>query len=107
MICPMCGASMNKQSKKRGDFVSHVCRKCGCELQEKRIPDGYGGAFANQEDLLRMRIDAAMDVATENGFIDGQHHKQWVIDQMLRALCDDDYDQLFGSDENWDKGTAP
>ncbi len=32
------------------------------------------------------RIEAAIEVATRYAGIDGAHHKQWIIDQMLWAL---------------------
>ncbi len=32
------------------------------------------------------RIKAALDVAVRYGGTDGDHHKAWVIDQMVRAL---------------------
>ncbi len=32
------------------------------------------------------RIKAAIEVAIQYGGIDGDHHKAWVIDQMLRQL---------------------
>lgn len=34
----------------------------------------------------RDRIVRALAIA-ESGGIDGAHHKQWTIDQMVRALC--------------------
>ena len=34
------------------------------------------------------RIKKALDFAMRYGGIDGGHHKMWVIDQMIRALCD-------------------
>ena len=34
----------------------------------------------------RQRIEKALDIADGNGQIDGDHHKAWVIDQMVRAL---------------------
>lgn len=45
--------------------------------------------------------------------IDGSHHKQWVIDQMVRALLGDGYEAWVeenNSDpdyEPWDVGVAP
>lgn len=39
---------------------------------------------------LQMRIDAALETANLYGGIDGDHHKMWVIDQMVRALCGND-----------------
>lgn len=32
------------------------------------------------------RIKTALEIASQHGDIDGVHHKQWVIDQMVRAL---------------------
>ena len=32
------------------------------------------------------RITAALEVATRYGQIDGAHHKQWVINEMMRQL---------------------
>ena len=31
-------------------------------------------------------IVKALSIATDLGSVDGAHHKQWVIDQMVRAL---------------------
>ncbi len=56
---------------------------------------------------LEERINKAVEVASEDGSVDGEHHKMWVIDQMLRALIPDDYEERFGSDEEWDQGTPP
>lgn len=35
---------------------------------------------------LRGRIQKAVDFAVRFGGIDGDHHKTWTIDQMVRAL---------------------
>lgn len=32
------------------------------------------------------RIEKALELAIQYGRIDGDHHKAWVIDQMVRAL---------------------
>lgn len=40
---------------------------------------------------LESKIQAALDLV---GNIDGDHHKQWIIDQMVRVLTGDGY-------ENW------
>jgi hypothetical protein len=34
----------------------------------------------------KARFDRAIDFAIRFGGIDGDHHKAWVIDQMVRAL---------------------
>jgi len=35
---------------------------------------------------MKQRIDKALGFAVRYGGIDGDHHKAWVIDQMVRAL---------------------
>lgn len=47
---------------------------------------------------MKDNIQKALDIAWQYGQIGGDHHKMWVIDQMVRALC--------GSEEkykNWVK----
>lgn len=63
------------------------------------------------------RIEQALDVASRYGMIDGAHHKQWVMDQMIRALLGDEYqvwrtefDHYVNDAEDyppWDEGIAP
>ncbi len=36
----------------------------------------------------RERIEKALRIAVRFGGIDGDHHKAWVIDQVVRALTD-------------------
>jgi hypothetical protein len=64
--------------------------------------------------LLQSRITKAVYIATRHGMTDGAHHKQWVIDQMLRALFGDEkYNEwLDVTNSNpdydpWDQGIAP
>lgn len=62
------------------------------------------------------RIDAALRMARLHGQEDGEHHKMWVIDQMVRALTGDDYEQWVKSGsiyhggrhfEEWETGIIP
>ena len=62
------------------------------------------------------RIQRAIEFAVSYGGIDGDHHKAWVIDQMVRALTGDDYEtwvkDACNGDEGpntyeWDVGIAP
>lgn len=63
--------------------------------------------------VFEERIRKAVEVAERYGGIDGGHHKQWVIDQMLRALLAHKYDSWvkeMNADEeydDWDVGIAP
>lgn len=63
-----------------------------------------------------LAIEVAIDLAVKYGGIDGAHHKDWVIDQMVRVLAGDRYEQIVaeaksGSDGpdtyEWNLGIAP
>ena len=51
---------------------------------------------------LQDRIDNAIDIALSYGTIDGGHHKMWVIDQMVRELCENEenYNRLIKEYQN-------
>ena len=54
------------------------------------------------------RMESACEVAYDYAQIEGDHHRMWVIDQMLRALLRDDYEQWIAVYEHpWDVGIAP
>lgn len=61
-------------------------------------------------------VDKAIDLAVRFGGIDGDHHKAWVIDQIVRALAGEDYDRVVAAAKNgedgpetyaWEVGIAP
>jgi hypothetical protein len=64
-------------------------------ITEERIPESDAD-----------RMELAIDLGLELGGYDGDHHKKWVIDQMIRLLADDRYESLVG-DRYWDVGVAP
>lgn len=58
----------------------------------------------------------ALDLIRTYGGIDGDHHKQWVLDQVVRALTGGEYRKWVREFERgedgpktyeWDKGIAP
>lgn len=62
------------------------------------------------------KVQQALDLALECGQIDGDHHKTWVIDQMVRILAGDRYDEIITSwragvdgpnTYTWNCGIAP
>lgn len=62
------------------------------------------------------RIEKAIQLAVQYGGIDGDHHKAWVIDQMVRALAGREYDEIVraakeGEDGpetyEWNEGIPP
>lgn len=62
------------------------------------------------------KILKALSVARRYGGIDGDHHKAWVIDQMVRALTENNYEQWVSKTKEgedgpetygWNEGIAP
>lgn len=62
------------------------------------------------------KIENAIDLAIRDGNIDGAHHKMWVIDQMVRILAGNRYNDIireacngeYGPDTyDWDIGIIP
>lgn len=61
-------------------------------------------------------VREVLDLIESYAQIDGSHHKDWVIDQVVRILTGDGYEKWIaeycwgedGSDTyNWDEGIAP
>lgn len=70
--------------------------------------------IAELRELVGETVMEAVDVALRYGMVDGAHHKQWVIDQMLRRLLGNEYPLYVGSVRSvsgdwrdWDEGMAP
>lgn len=66
--------------------------------------------------LCRDCIHNAIEFAVKFGGIDGDHHKAWVIDQMVRTLAGSQYSEIIakakaGEDGpatyEWNTGIAP
>lgn len=54
------------------------------------------------------RVKAAIAVIARWGWIDGDHHKQWTLDQALRRLMTErEYERFCLEQPDWDKGIAP
>ena len=63
------------------------------------------------------RIEEALEIADKYGWTDGDHHKMWVIDQMVRALTGDTYSSWIEKHRtfeeegevyiDWDEGIPP
>jgi hypothetical protein len=69
-----------------------------------------------ESDSIEDRATTALRYAFSYGQVDGEHHKAWVIDQMVRALTGSGYEAAIdrscdGEDGPetyyWDEGIAP
>ncbi len=46
------------------------------------------------------RVERALEIAMQSAGVDGDHHKAWVIDQMIRALTDCQIVERSSKDSN-------
>ena len=58
---------------------------------------------------LHIRIAKALNIASNYAWIDGAHHKNWVINEMIIALTtEEDREKLGWNDPEWlDECIAP
>jgi hypothetical protein len=70
----------------------------------------------NSAEWANEKIRAAIEIAVKYGGHDGEAHKAWVIDQMVRMLAQSEYDRVVADACNgddgpntyaWDVGIAP
>ena len=86
------------------------CCTCGFEWEAGK----HGGHSCSE--TLSERMKEALTIGVQYGGIDGDHHKDWVIDQMIRKLAGSEYDNIVaescaGEDGpntySWNCGIAP
>lgn len=55
------------------------------------------------------QINNALDILRKYSQTDGAHHKAWCLDQIARALLENDfdYDEFIAEVGEWDVGIAP
>lgn len=78
-------------------------------MSPESVPDPTRDSAALAQELQN-RISNAVEVIGEFGTFDGEHHKQWVLDQVARHLLGDEYDKWAApvdEDDHWDVGIAP
>lgn len=81
-----------------------------CELQ--RLTDSGRGILATMYGTLENGTDVALFIACTYDQVDGELHKDWVTDQMVRALLGSDYVQFVLEyavevEGEWRTGIAP
>lgn len=65
----------------------------------------------SQDVLVGPHLDTLAEFIDRYGGIDGEHHKAWVLDQLMRALMADRYEAWRAAREeagrSWNSGIAP
>ena len=103
-----------EQDKNRIKELEKELEKANRQLDLDYVDDNYITKEKVKE--LEEESKKVLDLIFEYGQIDGGHHKMWVIDQIVRILTKDKYnewiknyvyDEETGDTYSWDKGIAP
>lgn len=103
-----------EQKDKRIQELEEELEKANRQLDLDYVDDNYITKEKVKE--LEEESKKVLDLIFEYGQIDGGHHKMWVIDQIVRILTKDKYnewiknyvyDEETGDIYDWDKGIAP
>lgn len=74
-----------------------ICTDCGEQLPPGRCVDEEGNLCSWEEcnshycyskKNMKIKIEKALDIICSYGDIDGDDHKDWVMDQVTRVLTD-------------------
>lgn len=110
-------AVMQQQLEQKDKIIQELeeeLEKANKQLDLDYVDDNYITKEKVKE--LEEESKKVLDLIFEYGQIDGEHHKMWVIDQIVRILTKDKYnewiknyvyDEETGDTYSWDKGIAP
>lgn len=82
--------------KEEGERIASVWRDmtgCGDGEHQQRLAKEIEETIEQAVLKSTERIDKAVDLAFRYGGIEGDHHRAWTIDQMLRILLGDRYQE--------------
>ena len=116
---------------KRCDFVGcHKERTCGipqknglyngaCDEHSHLAEEGQYDSIKDLKASLtesEKKVEGSIKLIVDYGGIDGSHHKDWVLDQVVRELSGDNYDKIIADAKSgedgpntygWEEGIAP
>jgi len=108
------------RSGRRGKYLSKMYERAGIRNRAsgdaKLLRMGFNAGWNARGEADGKQIEAALEVASRWSQIDCDHHKAWAIDQMVRALTGDQYEDWIrkykteGDDPDafdWHEGIAP
>lgn len=55
----------------------------------------------------KTKLQAIVGMAAAYAGIDAAHHKQWLVDQIVRTALGDKYENFIRSVGDWDVGIEP
>ena len=77
-VCGMPKSAVDPLVTRGNDLLCHMC------AYESVVGDN--ARLRADLEQAKAATDRALELAVQYGGIDGDHHKAWVIDQMVRAL---------------------
>ena len=126
--CPMCRTKIGRRWTKGGRAMTKEQEAIENltdllkQRNEKQVQITTYNLFENIETILSMlkekdeKIEKVLELIFQYGQTDGEHHKAWIIDQVVRILTGEKYkewikeyiyDEETGESYSWYKGIAP
>jgi hypothetical protein len=87
------------------------CLGCGGWWKWEGQKDGWRPHPDDERRIPEMKKKAVLDFITKHN-VSGEHHKNWLLDQIVRKLTGKDYEKWVKEYEQdgeyaWDTGTPP
>ena len=110
MPCSICKGPLDDPRYPETQDCGGDCLRCMADIASD--PD----CIDSMSQIRREKISRAVNLAIQYGSHDGAHHKDWVIDQMVRILAGPRYEDTIkkakaGEDGpetyRWNEGIAP
>jgi hypothetical protein len=55
----------------------------------------------------KQKLDTIIGLIEDCGHVEGAHHNQWMLDQIMQIALGKRYDAWIAKNEHWGKGIAP
>lgn len=72
----------------------------------KKIQKEFKEACLTDFDLPKQKLSKIKKMIEEYGSFDGSDHKQWLLDQVMRIIEGDNYEN-WAKESEWEVGIAP
>ena len=80
------------------EYIRADVAQAHLDAERKRIAELEAAQCANSE---------IVGLIAQWAFTDGSHHRQWLLDQILRAAAGNNYETVVSRLYEWDEGVPP
>jgi excisionase family DNA binding protein len=102
--------------KEKQEKLTVIYARCSTAKQKENLERIVRAQPVRRRSKVADNREQVLDLITQYGGIDGAHHKQWLLDQIVRILTGDGYENWVAEYQDgedgpetyeWDEGIAP